>query len=313
MWAAPAHASPLSSCKSIYSYLFKPELFHSRRQLDSLAASLTEKSLSALSAGSEVAPDSALALVRLSDGSYLRGNVGTIRMAEDFHLISVKDGKTVHLIDSSSGAKVFLASPEQEKLVLGYKVKWPDKSLVQVDTGRLKNLVCKDLPLKGPEYQRRKELIHPYLTVERKRRLLKRLNKTCPSFGMGMQLGMGVWAISSMPRQLGYLQDNYLLQHASNFYLTPLLMGIVHDCLSTALPNQRHLFLGAAVATGVTAQVVEEVNIEDVPLFKTIGNHNRKETDWEDFQAGMAGLSAYVAASLVLDQIYDLNLQKFCQ
>ncbi len=211
----------------------------------------------------------------------------------------------------SSNAKIFLSPADENipftSLMLAKKIIPID----EVDRERLKKIACAGQSIgSSPQIQM---LLQRYLTNQRKRNTIQFLENACRVGSYLTFATFFVWPASSLTRELGYGNENYLLQHASNFYIGLAGMSMLHSCVAQMRPEMRNKLLITAFGANAALNYLEEVNVDGKPVFRTSGNHSRRETDWDDFGAGIASSLVYSATILSAEYIYRFKNDDICR
>ena len=122
---------------------------------------------------------------------------------------------------------------------------------------------------------------------------------------------MPLWGITSVARAAGYGADNYVLQHASNFYFGLVGMSLMHSCVGSMSPDARTKILVGAIGLNVGFNAIEEINVDGKPISR--GASPRAESDWHDFGSGVAASALYTAAAIGFEAAYGKKIGDVCK
>jgi hypothetical protein len=102
--------------------------------------------------------------------------------------------------------------------------------------------------------------------------------------------------------------DNFVLQHASNYYFGLVGMALLHGGFSYLSIKNRFKILLGAVSLNFSLNIIEEVDLMGLGRISN-GANTKVGSDWVDFSAGMLSVGTYLSAVATIEVINYIRYQ----
>ena len=236
------------------------------------------------------------------------GRIQLIESSKDFIIVVVKDRENrLHIIDLNvKDLLVYFSKSTKSIEEINFIRRYSSSFFYKVDIGRLQSEYNS-----ANDFHRKENIklaLEKSINYERLTKLKSIYKKIGDYASYGAFPTMVFWGGTGIARALGYGVDNFVLQHASNYYFGLVGMALLHGGFSYLSIKNRFKILLGAVSLNFSLNIIEEVDLMGLGRISN-GANTKVGSDWVDFSAGMLSVGTYLSAVATIEVINYIRYQ----